>query len=176
LPGYTVWKWVCSSTTLCFCFCFVLFCFFAFFLYFFRYFLYLHFKCYPLSWFPLWKTPYPISSHSPCSPTHPLPLSGPGIPLHWGIEPSQDQGPLLPLMTELANLCYICSWNHESHHVSSFSHTLHSDLTHISESGLCPYWALVINNDLERMLGEISKKPIKIVRKDFIWNHRRRWD
>jgi hypothetical protein len=24
-----------------------------------RYFLYLHFKCYPLSWFPLWKPPIP---------------------------------------------------------------------------------------------------------------------
>jgi hypothetical protein len=37
-------------------------------------------------------------SPSPCSPTHPLQLPGPGIPLYWGIEPSHDQGPLLPLM------------------------------------------------------------------------------
>jgi hypothetical protein len=36
---------------------------------------------------------------SPCSPTHPLLISGPGIPLYWGTEPSQDQG-LLPLMTD----------------------------------------------------------------------------
>jgi hypothetical protein len=36
---------------------------------------------------------------SPCSPTHPLPLPGPGIPLYWGTDPSQDQGPLLPLIT-----------------------------------------------------------------------------
>ena len=44
-------------------------------LYFLRYFLYLHFKCYPLSWCPLWKSPIP--SPSPCSPTHPplLPVS-----------------------------------------------------------------------------------------------------
>jgi hypothetical protein len=34
-----------------------------------------------------------------CSPTYPLPLPGPGITLYWGIEPLQDQGPLLPLMT-----------------------------------------------------------------------------
>jgi hypothetical protein len=40
-----------------------------------RYFLHLHFKCYPKS------PPYP----SPHSPTHPLPLLGPGIPLYWGI-------------------------------------------------------------------------------------------
>ena len=42
------------------------------------------------------KVPYTLLL--PCSPTHPLQLPGPGIPLYWGIEPSQDQGPLLPLM------------------------------------------------------------------------------
>jgi hypothetical protein len=52
------------------------------------YFLYLYFKCYPLFWFPLQNPP--IYSTSPRSPTHPLPLPGPGFPLHWGIEPSQD--------------------------------------------------------------------------------------
>ena len=44
---------------------------------------------------------------SPCSPTNPLPLLSPGGPLHWDIEPSQDQGPLLLLMTNKAILCYI---------------------------------------------------------------------
>jgi hypothetical protein len=34
----------------------------------------------------------PIPSPSPCSWTHPLLLPGHGIPLHWGIEPSQDKG------------------------------------------------------------------------------------
>jgi hypothetical protein len=29
------------------------------------------------------KVPYTLSL--PCSPTHPLPLLGPGIPLYWGI-------------------------------------------------------------------------------------------
>jgi hypothetical protein len=60
--------------------------FFRFF--FIRYFLHLHFKCYP-------ESPY---TPLPCSPTHPLLLPGPSIPLYWGIEPSQDQGPLLPMM------------------------------------------------------------------------------
>ena len=46
------------------------------FLNFIRYFLYLHFKCYPES------SLYPPL---PCSPTHLLPLLGPGIPLYWGI-------------------------------------------------------------------------------------------
>jgi hypothetical protein len=50
--------------------------------------------------FPGFPSKNPLShSSSPSSPTHPLLLPGPGIPLHWGIEPSQDQGPLLPLMS-----------------------------------------------------------------------------
>jgi hypothetical protein len=40
-----------------------------------RYFPHLHFQCYPKS------PPYPPLQ----SPTHPLPLFGPGVPLYWGI-------------------------------------------------------------------------------------------
>ena len=40
------------------------------------------------------KSLYPIHLLLTNSPTYPLLLSGPGIPLYWGIEPSQDQGPL----------------------------------------------------------------------------------
>ena len=61
--------------------------------------------------------PHPIPSHSPCSPTHPLLLPDSAIPLHWGIEFSQDQGPLLPLMTNRAILCYVCSYSHGALHV-----------------------------------------------------------
>jgi hypothetical protein len=51
--------------------------------------------------FPNFLSKNPLSSPLfPCSPTHPLLLPGIGIPLYWGIEPSQDQGPLLPLMTD----------------------------------------------------------------------------
>jgi hypothetical protein len=59
-----------------------------------------------------------IPSSFPCfyedvlPPTYPLLPPYPWIPLHWGIEPSQDQGPLLPLMPNKAILCYICNWNH----------------------------------------------------------------
>ena len=61
-------------------------------------------------------TPFPILP-PPASmrvlPTHPpTPASLPCIPLHWGIGPSQDQGPLLPLMPDKAIICYICSWSH----------------------------------------------------------------
>jgi hypothetical protein len=41
-------------------------------------------------------------------PTDPIPPPYPGIPLHWGIEPSQDQWSLLPLISEKTILCYIC--------------------------------------------------------------------
>ena len=43
--------------------------------FFIRYFLYLHFRCYPLSWFPLWKTP--ISSPLPLLTNPPTPTSWP---------------------------------------------------------------------------------------------------
>ena len=69
-----------------------------------RYFLNLHSKCYPLSRSPP-ETLYSILP-SPASMrmlTHTLPPPGSHIPLYWGIEPSQDHGPLLPLMTDWAS-------------------------------------------------------------------------
>ena len=70
------------------------------------------------------ETPYPISpipaSIRVCPPTiHPLLPPHPHIPLHWGIKPSQNQGPLLPLMPDKAILCCIYVWCHGSHHVYS---------------------------------------------------------
>ena len=46
-----------------------------------RYFPRLHFQCYPKG------PPYPPTQ----SPTHPLPLFGPGVPLYWGIQSLQVQ-------------------------------------------------------------------------------------
>jgi hypothetical protein len=69
--------------------------------------------------FPAFPSNPPSHSPSPRSPNHPLPLPCPGIPLHWGIKPSQDQGPLLSLMSNKAIFCYICSWSHGSLHVYS---------------------------------------------------------
>jgi hypothetical protein len=46
------------------------------------------------------KAPYILPP--PCSPTQPLLLPGPGIPLYWGIWSSQYQGPLLALMADSA--------------------------------------------------------------------------
>ena len=60
------------------------------------------------------KTPYPLLLPLLTNPPTLLPCLG--IPLHWGIKPSQDQGPLLPLMSKKAILCYICSWSHASLH------------------------------------------------------------
>ena len=57
------------------------------------------------------ETPYPIPPASmrvaPPS-THPFLPSRPDIPLHWGIKPPQDQGLVLPLMSDKAILCHIC--------------------------------------------------------------------
>jgi hypothetical protein len=58
-----------KKESLFFLFVFV-FCFFLI-----RYFPHLHFQCYPKG------PPYP----PPQSPTHPLPLFGPGVLLYWGI-------------------------------------------------------------------------------------------
>jgi len=63
--------------------------------------------------------PLPSPSFSLCfyedalTPIHLLLPQHPCITLYWGIEPSQDQGPLLPLTPDNAILCYI------SHHVYS---------------------------------------------------------
>jgi hypothetical protein len=87
-------------------------------LFFIGYFLYLHFKHYPLSSFPsLLEIPYhilPLPASKGCSSTHPPTTSFlPYIPLIGAsIQASQDQGPLLPLMHDKTNLCYICSWSH----------------------------------------------------------------
>ena len=62
-------------------------------------------------------TPSPYFYECAPSPTHSFPPRCPGILLHWGIKPSQDQGPLLLLMPHNAILCNICSWSHELLHV-----------------------------------------------------------
>jgi hypothetical protein len=65
----------------------------------------------------------PIPSSLPlflwgCSPTRPLtPASPSGIFLRWGMEPSQDQGPLLTLMSDKDILCYMYGSSHGALHV-----------------------------------------------------------
>ena len=67
------------------------------------YFIYLHFK---FSGFPsanpLSHPPLPCFCEGAPPPTHPLLPHRPSIPLHWGIRPSQDQGPSLLLMPDKA--------------------------------------------------------------------------
>jgi len=74
-----------------------------------------NFKCYPLSPSPIPRSP---TSMKMLPPTH-SPPQQPGILLHWGNEPSQDQGLLLLLMPDNAILCYICGWSPGSLHVYS---------------------------------------------------------
>jgi hypothetical protein len=81
----------------------------------------LHVKCYPLSCLPPPETPYLIP-RPPASMkvfTYSLSPPSPGIPLHWVIKPSLDQGPVLPLMTNKAILYCIYGWSHGSLHVYS---------------------------------------------------------
>jgi hypothetical protein len=52
-----------------------------------------------LSPFLLFPLKSPISPSFPLLNNPPTPVPGHGISLHWGIEPSQDQWPLHPLMT-----------------------------------------------------------------------------
>jgi hypothetical protein len=50
---------------------------------------------------------FPLSHPlSPYSLIHPLLLPCPGIPLYWGIKSSQGQGPLVPLMSHKAIICF----------------------------------------------------------------------
>jgi hypothetical protein len=78
----------CVLYCCCCCYCFVLGGFFTFQMLF------------PFLVSPL-KTPSPpIPFPLPLLTNPSTSLPGLGIPLHWGIEPSQDQGPLLPLMTD----------------------------------------------------------------------------
>jgi hypothetical protein len=72
-----------------------------------------------LSEIPYPMLPLPASMRMPHPPTYPLLPPCPGIPVHWGIEPSQNQGPFLPLMPYKAILYYLCVWCHGSLHVYS---------------------------------------------------------
>ena len=54
--------------------------------------------------------PYPPPPLLPCCSS---------ITLYWGIKPPQDQKPSLPLMSDKAILCYICSWSHGFLHMYS---------------------------------------------------------
>ena len=84
---------------------------------------FLHIKCYLLSLLLLHKSAIP--SHLSllllgCSPTHmTTPASSLCILYCWVIEPSQDHEPPLPLIADKVILGYICSWSHESLHMSS---------------------------------------------------------
>ena len=71
------------------------------------------------------KTPYPMLPPTASMrvhlhpPTHPFLPPILGISLHWSIKPSQNQGPLLQLMSKRTILCYMCRESHVSLHVQS---------------------------------------------------------
>lgn len=62
------------------------------------------------------QNPYPLSpppAFMRALPNLPILPQCPSIPLPWVIEPPQDQGPPLPLMTDKGLLCYISSWTND---------------------------------------------------------------
>lgn len=73
----------------------------------------------PFPSFPLFHSPSSCLYEDAPPPTHPLRPPCPGIPLHWGKKPSQDQGLILPFVSNKAILCYICGWSRRSLHVYS---------------------------------------------------------
>jgi len=68
---------------------------------------------------PLSHPPSPCFYEDVLPPTYRLLPPHPGISLLWSIKPSQNQGPLLPLMSEKPIFCYICYWSHGSLNVCS---------------------------------------------------------
>jgi len=91
---------------------------------------YLHFKCYPFSWFPIHKSPIPFPlplllwGCSPSPTTQPFQPPCPDILLHCRVQTCQHQGLLLQLVPNKAILCYIYSWSHRSVHVYSLGRGL----------------------------------------------------
>jgi hypothetical protein len=88
---------------------------------------------------PLSHSPSPCFCEGVPPPTHPLLPPRPGIPLHWCIEPSQDQGSLLPLMPDKSSFCYIYSWSHGSLHEYSLVGVLVP-----GSSGGSSWWIIVV--------------------------------
>jgi hypothetical protein len=117
------------------------------------YFIHFHFQYYPLSWFPLQKPLIP--SLFPCfyeSAPHPhSPSPCPGIPLSWGIKPSNYQVPLLPLIPNKAILSYICSWSHGLLYVYFLVGGLISESS--GRSGCLIFSSYGITNPLNRILS-----------------------
>jgi hypothetical protein len=85
------------------------------------YFLYLHFFYYISNVIPFPGLPsgsllsHPLCLYEGAPPTPAFP----SIPLHWDIEPLQAQRLIIPLMSNKATLCHICSQSPESLHVYS---------------------------------------------------------
>ena len=63
--------------------------------------------------FPGFPSENPLSPPVSSAHQHTLLFLVLGIPFHWGTEPSQEQGPLLPLVTDKTILCY--KWGLEFH-------------------------------------------------------------
>lgn len=91
--------------------------------------LYIHISNFPFPVSPL-QIPHPPASMRVISLPNPLPPHCPDIPLHWGIELSQDLG-LLLLLLDNGILCCVCGWSYGYLHV----YTLVGNLIPVSSWG-----------------------------------------
>ena len=119
----------------------------------------------PFSNFPLRN----LLSHSLSSyfyegvpPTHTATsTSPPSIPIYWGIEPSLDQGFLLPYMPYKAIFCYICGWSHALLHVYSLLSKFLNYRFYIERWGRSRWGILTLNPTLHfQVFNVLAKKPI----------------
>ena len=146
-----------------------------------RYFLYLHFKCCPLSSFPLWKPSMPFSLPMLTNPPTPASLAWYSLTLGLWAFPSWVQWPLLSWMTNQAILCYPCSWNHGSLHVH-YGPSLAEILPLISREEAIKDWSknpsaseedirtmLVRNRNLQQKNKDVETKVSELT------NERRQW-
>jgi hypothetical protein len=118
----------------------------------------------PFQIFPS-ETPYSIPS-SPASmrellPNPPSPHSLSSccvIPLHWGIQHPQAQGPLLPLLSNKGILCHICGQCHGSLHVYSL---VGGSVSRSSRGSglLLPQWGCISPQLLHSLLQLLHQGP-----------------
>lgn len=77
----------------------------------------------------LFHPPSPFSMRVlPHSTTHPFIIPCPHIPIYYWILPWQNQGPLLPFVTNKTLLCFILHQSQESPHVYSLDGSLFAGL------------------------------------------------
>ena len=103
-----------------------------------------------------------------CSPPCPLLLPHPGICLHRGIRPSQNQGLLFPLMLDKTIFCYIWCYSHGSPHMYSLVCCLNPGCSRgvwlVDTVVMAASYTITITTQL--FLGSVSEVQVVISNRD----------